>query len=48
MGIKDAIALANSFNLKVRFEGHGKVSQQSITPKTRFTQPLTIYLKLNP
>jgi cell division protein FtsI (penicillin-binding protein 3) len=48
MGIKDAIALANSFNLKVRFEGHGKVSQQSISPKTRFTQPLTIYLKLNP
>jgi cell division protein FtsI (penicillin-binding protein 3) len=48
MGIKDAIALANSFNLKVRFDGHGKVSQQSISPKTRFTQPLTIYLKLNP
>ncbi len=48
MGIKDAIALANAFNLKVRFDGHGKVSQQSISPKTRFTQPLTIYLKLNP
>lgn len=48
MGIKDAIELANSFNIKVRFDGYGKVSQQSISPKTRFNQPITIYLKLNP
>lgn len=48
MGIKDAIALANNFNIKVRFDGYGKVSSQSINPKTKFNQPLTIYLKLNP
>ena len=46
MGLKDALFLLESRNLRVRFSGQGAVAQQSIAPGSRISPGATVALTL--
>ena len=46
MGLKDALFLLESRNLRVRFSGHGAVAQQSIAPGSRISPGASVALTL--
>jgi cell division protein FtsI (penicillin-binding protein 3) len=48
MGIRDAQNLAGKLNIRITFSGFGRVSQQSISPRTRFNQSINVNLELRP
>jgi cell division protein FtsI (penicillin-binding protein 3) len=47
MTFKDALYLLEKTGLRVSYEGLGRVSEQSITPGSKFTKGSKIYLRLS-
>jgi cell division protein FtsI (penicillin-binding protein 3) len=47
MTFRDAIYLLERAGLQVHYEGKGRVSEQSLSPGTRFSKGSRIYLKLS-
>jgi cell division protein FtsI (penicillin-binding protein 3) len=48
MGIRDAQSIASKLNIRISFSGYGRVTEQSISPGTRFKQSINLNLELKP